>query len=110
MERLNTSTEHTNVATQKSSKIIPAILAAIGVLYAISPVDILPDIIPVAGWIDDLVITGGTLLNLLQSYVKDQSKAIAAVLGLIKWVLFLLGGIIVLLMALLGVGIYSLVS
>lgn len=94
----------------KSNKFFPIVLAALGAAYGISPVDILPDVIPVAGWIDDLVITGGTLLNLVQSYVKDSNKFFASVLGFIKWILWILGGILIALIGLLGVTIYNLFS
>ncbi|MEG0916139.1 MAG: DUF1232 domain-containing protein [Myroides sp.] len=94
----------------KSNKVFPIILAALGAVYGISPVDILPDVIPIAGWIDDLVITGGTLLNLVQSYVKDSNKFFASVLGFIKWILWILGGILIALIGLLGVTIYNLFS
>lgn len=58
--------------------------------------------------IDDLVIIGASLLNLLQAYARDLNKFIAAFLGMMKWALILLGVIVVLLVAVVGVGIYSL--
>jgi uncharacterized membrane protein YkvA (DUF1232 family) len=39
--------------------------AAVAVLYALSPVDILPDVVPFAGWADDLLITVTGGLNLI---------------------------------------------
>lgn len=92
----------------KSNKIFPIVLAALGTLYGVSPIDILPDVIPVAGWIDDLVITGGTILNLVQSYVKDSNKFFATIIGFIKWILWILGGILIELVGLLGATIYNL--
>lgn len=89
---------------------MPAIVAGLGVFYGISPIDIVPDIIPVVGWIDDLVITGGSLLHLGQAFAKDTSEALAKMIGLFKWVLWILGGILVAILGLLGVGIYSLFS
>ena len=32
------------------------IAALMGILYLISPIDIVPDVIPLAGWIDDLMV------------------------------------------------------
>lgn len=40
----------------KISKHWNIIIALVAVLYIISPIDILPDFIPVIGWIDDLVV------------------------------------------------------
>lgn len=38
------------------------LLPVFAVIYVVSPLDVLPDIIPVAGWIDDLIVAGGLLL------------------------------------------------
>lgn len=38
-----------------SSSIVAAIVIFILLLYIISPIDLIPDIIPVIGWVDDLV-------------------------------------------------------
>ncbi len=105
----NESMENNNYnITEKSSKVAPIIIAILGVLYGISPIDVVPDVIPVAGWTDDLVIMGGSLLNLAQAFVKDTNKTLATIIGMFKWALWLLGGILVLLIALLGVTIYNL--
>ena len=36
-----------------------------GIIYVLSPWDFLPDIIPILGWIDDIIILIGTLLVFL---------------------------------------------
>ena len=93
---------------KKTNKIVPTIIAILGVVYGISPIDIIPDVIPVAGWIDDIVITGGSLLHLGQAFAKDTSKSLATIIGIVKWVLWILGGILIALIGLLGVAIYNL--
>jgi len=35
---------------------VAKVLAAVLVAYALSPIDLIPDFIPFAGWLDDLVI------------------------------------------------------
>ena len=90
---------------EKSNKIVPIIITVLGVLYGVSPVDVVPDVFPVVGWIDDLVITGGTLLNLAQAFARDTSASLAKLLGLVKWLLWIVVGLV---LALLGVTIYSL--
>lgn len=40
----------------KDTPIVAKILAAITVAYALSPVDLIPDFIPVLGYLDDLLI------------------------------------------------------
>lgn len=74
----------------------------LGILYAVSPVDILPDVIPVAGWIDDLVFTGTGVLNFIQKEVEKTSQTLASILGVFKGILFILGIIVILLIALIG--------
>jgi uncharacterized membrane protein YkvA (DUF1232 family) len=39
----------------KETPIIAKILAAIVVVYALSPVDLIPDFVPVIGFLDDLI-------------------------------------------------------
>ena len=45
--------------------------------YTISPLDIVPDIIPIYGWIDDGLILVISILNLVQSYLKERHEALA---------------------------------
>lgn len=79
----------------------------LGILYAVSPVDILPDVVPVAGWVDDLVITGSGVLNFIQAKVGEGSEMLASIVGIFKWILIVLGVIAILLIALIGGLIYK---
>lgn len=79
----------------------------LGILYAVSPMDILPDVVPVAGWVDDLVITGTGVLNFVQAKVGETSETLASILGIFKWILIVLGVIAILLIALIGGLIYK---
>lgn len=79
----------------------------LGILYAISPVDILPDVVPVAGWVDDLVITGSGVLNFVQAKVGEANEMLASIVGIFKWILIVLGVIAILLIALIGGLIYK---
>lgn len=83
------------------------IWAIIGLLYGVSPIDVMPDFIPIAGWVDDIAITGAGIINLIQSYVKDTSETLSKILGLIKWVLLILGLILALILGLLGFIVYK---
>jgi uncharacterized membrane protein YkvA (DUF1232 family) len=38
------------------------LLPILALIYVLSPLDLLPDIIPVVGWIDDLIVAGGLLM------------------------------------------------
>ena len=47
------------------------------VIYTISPLDIVSDIIPIYGWIDDGLILAISILNLVQSYLKEGYEPLA---------------------------------
>jgi uncharacterized membrane protein YkvA (DUF1232 family) len=52
-------------------KIFPLIIAGLGVLYGLWPIDAIPDV-PIIGWIDDLGITGTLLYFALRIYLKNR--------------------------------------
>jgi uncharacterized membrane protein YkvA (DUF1232 family) len=95
---------------QEASHVGAWIGAAVAVLYALSPVDILPDVVPFAGWADDLLITVTGGLNLIQSYAKESNETLARILGAIKWVVIILGVIAIAIIALLIFVVYKIVA
>ncbi len=90
---------------KKESHVGAWIWAVIGLIYAISPIDLLPDAIPVAGWVDDILITVTGSLNLIQSYLKESNEHLAKIVKGIKWVIIVLGVLIIAIIALVVVGI-----
>jgi uncharacterized membrane protein YkvA (DUF1232 family) len=36
-----------------------AVILILALLYIISPIDLIPDVVPVAGWVDDLAVGVG---------------------------------------------------
>jgi len=60
---------------------IPALL---GVVYLLSPIDLIPDFIPVAGWLDDLIIVPflfSISTKLIPANVIEASQAKASRYG-----------------------------
>jgi uncharacterized membrane protein YkvA (DUF1232 family) len=55
---------------QGIKKIVGAFLILISILYVISPIDVLPDFIPVVGHVDDFIISMFGLLGI--SLVDDD--------------------------------------
>lgn len=94
--------------TQSPSTTGAWVWAIICGLYAISPIDIIPDVIPVVGWADDALAVVGGGLNLLQATVAKSSETLAGILKVVKWAVLILGGILVAIIALLGVAAYNL--
>lgn len=85
------------------------VLVALAVVYGVSPVDILPDV-PGVGWIDDIVFLVVTIANLIQQKTADTNPTLSKTMKTVKWILLLFGILVVLLIMLLGVGIYKLIS
>ena len=46
---------------KKETPIIAKILAGITIIYALSPIDFIPDFIPVVGYLDDIIILPGLI-------------------------------------------------
>lgn len=49
------------VARGKLPPIVPFVIAGLALVYVLSPVDVIPDVIPVLGWLDDLLVGAGGL-------------------------------------------------
>lgn len=94
-------------STSKPSTTSAWVWAILCALYAISPIDIIPDVIPVVGWADDALAVIGGGLNLIQATVAQSSQTLAGILKFIKWGVVILGGILVAIIALLGVAAYN---
>jgi uncharacterized membrane protein YkvA (DUF1232 family) len=60
---------------------LPKLVALGALIYLISPIDLIPDFIPVAGWLDDLIIVPLLLnlsIRLLPAGVRQDSMANAS--------------------------------
>jgi uncharacterized membrane protein YkvA (DUF1232 family) len=91
--------------TKKS--ILSWIIMAIAVIYDISPIDIIPDI-PIVGWVDDFFVTITAILNLVQKSLESSNAYLAKITKIAKWVMILLGAIVIVLILLLGSWVVSL--
>ena len=72
---------------------IPIIITILGILYILSPIDIVPDFIPILGWADDLLVAliilltwifylGFVILNALLITLKPVLIVIAIFTGI----------------------------
>ena len=86
---------------------IPLILALI---YTVSPIDLVPDFIPIVGWFEDalLVIVGG--LNGIQNGVLEANSSLRTLIKYLKWGLLIIGGIAILIVVLLVVFVFKTVT
>lgn len=100
--------ENNNTLEQKSSNHGWAwFWMCLAVLYSISPIDIVPDFIPVAGWADDILSIGTAGLNLIQSYTAESNAALSSIIKMLKYILLIGGIIIVMILVLIGLLIYK---
>lgn len=67
------------LALRRSDTPVPAkVLAAVTVAYALSPVDLIPDFIPVIGYLDDLILLpalAALTIKLIPSEIMDECRA-----------------------------------
>ncbi len=68
------------------------------IIYAVSPVDIVPDAIPVAGWVDDILILLPGILNAFQQNLEGAHEYLAKIFKVLKWILIIAGAIVIILL------------
>lgn len=56
---------------KKETPIIAKILAGITVVYALSPIDLIPDFIPVLGYLDDVILLPALIALTIKLLPKD---------------------------------------
>lgn len=62
-------------ALLKRSPTAQAVLAAITIIYLASPLDVIPDFVPIAGYLDDLALLLAEISSLLM-YIKAKKEKI----------------------------------
>lgn len=68
-------------------KALSVIIAMAAVLYDLSPIDAVPDAIPIFGWLDDVGFTLMAALNAYQHFSKDQSSMVVRLAKYVKWMM-----------------------
>ena len=82
--------------------------------YIISPIDVIPDVVPLSGWLDDLIVVplGFALMRLLTPGINIEEKKNRAEKGVRRvlfWVIFSLTVLALMILAWLGLLIYIIV-
>ena len=98
----------------RSAKLRAVIVLALVFAYIVSPIDIIPDFIPVAGWLDDLIVIpfGLALVRKITpeiAIMEKRHKAQASVRRILLWTMFSLLAAVLLILLWLGILIYLIV-
>jgi uncharacterized membrane protein YkvA (DUF1232 family) len=100
----------TNKIENKKVKPLDWILLILAIVYTVSPIDIISDIIPIAGWLDDFTALATTVLNIIQKGFAETNTLFSTIAKTLKWIILLLGAILVVIILLFGTLIYKLIS
>ncbi|ASJ22312.1 YkvA family protein [Brachyspira hampsonii] len=105
MSDYNNYDDNSNKPAQ--SGIAPWIPLILALIYTVSPVDLVPDVIPIVGWFEDalLLIVGG--LNGIQNGVLEANSSLRGIVKFLKWGLLIVGGIGVIIVVLLAVLVFK---
>lgn len=68
-------------------KALSVIIAMAAVIYDLSPIDAVPDAVPIFGWLDDVGFTLMAALNAYQHFSKDQSSMVVRLAKYVKWMM-----------------------
>ena len=71
-------------------KALSVLIAMAALVYDLSPIDAVPDALPVFGWLDDFGFTAMAALNLYQQFAKDQGALAVRLAKYLKWMLIAL--------------------
>jgi len=63
--------ENRKVNIGKNKKELSWVFLILAVIYILSPIDIIPDLIPVLGWGDDFVVGALALINFINQQKKN---------------------------------------
>jgi len=55
----------------KRVRILPKIIIGISILYTLSPIDLIPDFIPILGYLDDLILVPALIVLAMKLIPKD---------------------------------------
>lgn len=93
--------------TKSITNVLSGIVGVVAALYVISPVDIVPDTIPVAGWLDDVgIVSGGAIVILILQSFRKIVKLLDGILRSLDKAITIAIIIAITLIAILGVLIY----
>jgi len=61
--------------TDARAPTLPRVVALLAVLYVLLPIDLVPDVVPIVGWIDDLGIASIAVAYVLSAAARHERRA-----------------------------------
>lgn len=86
------------------------IITILSGVYMVSPIDVIPDAIPVAGWVDDILVGIGGVSTVLDSQLTQGNRTLSMLLKTVKFISYSLWGILGFLILIFGALIYQIFS
>lgn len=62
------------------SRITPWIPLILAVIYTVSPADLVPDVVPIAGWLEDALFLIVGVLNGIQNGVLEDNSSLKKII------------------------------
>jgi len=94
MSEMDSRSSCTNKGAEKEQngvyvvwKALSVLIAMAALAYDLSPIDAVPDALPVLGWLDDVGFTVMAVLNAYQQFAKDQSALTVRLAKYVKWMM-----------------------
>ena len=94
MSEMDSRSSCTNKGTENGQngvsvvwKALSVLIAMAALVYDLSPIDAVPDALPVLGWLDDFGFTAMAALNLYQQFAKDQGALTVRIAKYVKWMM-----------------------
>ena len=66
--------ENNSVKIGKNKKELSWIFLILAIIYILSPIDIIPDLIPVLGWGDDFIVGALAVINFINQQKNNVNK------------------------------------
>ncbi|EIM72033.1 hypothetical protein A3SI_20067 [Nitritalea halalkaliphila LW7] len=96
--------------TGPKNKVLDAGIILLSLLYIVSPIDFIPDFIPIAGWMDDMGAAVIGISTALGSFTSMADTRLGALMRYAKWIMIAVFVGLGLIVVLLGVLVFKLFS
>tara|TARA_B100001063_G_C16602928_1_gene471738 strand:+ start:522 stop:845 length:324 start_codon:yes stop_codon:yes gene_type:complete len=100
-------TTQTDLSAKKGMSLKSWIITILSGVYIVSPIDFIPDTIPVIGWMDDILVAITGISTVLDSQLSQANRTLSNLLKAVKYISFSLWAILGMLVLIFGTLIYQ---